>query len=99
MFKKIRIAVFGGILMTLVIIIAGAFPVFAAPLNDNFEDAFEIVDLPFTDNLNTTEATVEYGDPYCYGDPQATVWYKYTATEYEKLDASTAGSSYTTVIG
>jgi PKD repeat protein len=103
MFRKGRIGLFFGISIAIILIVAGSYPAFAAPpTNDDIGAATEIGGLPFTDSLDTTEATPGVEDPWlgCYGDTlQATVWYKFTPTESISLDASTEGSDYTTVTG
>jgi len=69
----------------------------ASPSNDDFANATVITSLPFYDNLDTGEATVEVDDPYCAGQA-ATVWYKFTA-EYDAIFvADTFGSDYDTTL-
>ena len=51
-----------------------------APSNDNFADATVIDNFPFNQTVDTTEATIEPGDPIsCYGQNNS-VWYMYTPT-------------------
>jgi PKD repeat protein len=56
--------------------------------------------VPFSDYIDTSEATVAPDDPYpsCNysGVLEATVWYQFTPSEDMQVVASTAGSSYTT---
>jgi hypothetical protein len=78
-------------------IIAGA----QAPGNDGIDSATAISGLPFSDTLDTSEATTDPGDPYsqCTFDYlQATVWYVFTPPQDVLIEASTGGSSYRTVL-
>jgi hypothetical protein len=72
----------------------------AAPGNDNFANATAIDPsaLPFTENVNTQEATTEPGEAACYGSIHRTVWYTFTAatTSYVRVVATGA---YSTVVG
>jgi hypothetical protein len=71
-----------------------------APTNDDFDNATVITALPFTDNVNTSEATVAADDPLndetCgFGSIGGhTVWYQFTPTENMRINASTVGSNY-----
>ena len=70
----------------------------AAPVNDDFDNATVITALPFTDNLNTAEATTAPDDPL--GDDLCgfgtidghTVWYQFTPTQNMRINANTAGT-------
>jgi hypothetical protein len=68
------------------------------PANDDFANAVAISTLPFTDNLNTSEATA-VGDPAndCLVDGH-TVWYQFTPSADMRLNANTFGSDYDTGI-
>jgi hypothetical protein len=81
----------------------GALPsvsLLVAPANDDFDNATVIAALPFTDNVNTSEATVAADDPLndetCgFGSIGGhTVWYQFTPTEDTRINASTVGSDY-----
>jgi hypothetical protein len=66
-------------------------PVYAdAPGNDSFAGATEIFALPYSDWLNTWEATGDPADPVC-GGSNATVWYRYTPTYDMTLSIATWG--------
>src|SRR5687768_6132497 len=67
----------------------------AAPPNDNFASATVIGALPFTDSLNTVEATNEFDDPIYGGN---TVWYAYTPITSGYVTADTFGSDYYTYL-
>jgi hypothetical protein len=69
-----------------------------APSNDDFDNATLIGSLPFTDSIDTTEATVASDDPFpCnYYGRSATVWYIFTPTQNMTIATSTAGSNYPT---
>jgi hypothetical protein len=72
--------------------------ILAVPANDEFANAVAISTLPFTDNLNTSEATA-VGDPA--NDCQVgghTVWYQFTPSADVRLNANTFGSDYDTGI-
>jgi hypothetical protein len=78
-------------------IMAGA----QAPGNDDIANATVISALPYSDTLDTSEATAASSDPFSqciYNTLQATVWYVYTPLQDVMLEASTAGSSYNTVL-
>lgn len=68
------------------------------PPNDDFDSATVISSLPFTDSLNTTEATTASDDPDCFGNGP-TVWYSFTpGSDIPYVDANTFGSDYDTTI-
>lgn len=71
-----------------------------APTNDDFDDAIEIINLPFSDsNLNTRGATTATDDPIPTCAPQtreATVWYEFTATQTQGIEVNTFGTTYGT---
>lgn len=65
-------------------------PAYAAPSNDNFADAVQIISLPFNVNADNTGATFEAGESYptCgYGYDPMSVWYAYTPDEDVTLTA------------
>ena len=83
----------------------GATPALAAPpSNDTIAGATAISALPFSDTVNTTEATTDADDLaaaqpcVAIGAPavEKAVWYKYTATANVTLVVDTSGSTYTT---
>ena len=69
----------------------------AAPANDDFDNATVITALPFTDHVNTAEATTATDDPL--GDDSCgfdsidghTVWYQFTPTQNMRINANTGG--------
>ena len=63
----------------------------AAPANDDIFDATVIPSLPFSDAVDTSEATYAPTDSVC---GVATVWYRFTPTESGRIEISTAGSDY-----
>lgn len=69
----------------------------AAPANDEIGAATAIGSLPFSDVLDTSEATTAADDPFCAGNGH-TVWYTFTPSADIRLDANTFGSSYDTTI-
>lgn len=71
----------------------------AAPGNDNLANATAIAALPFSDVVDTTEATVEATDPStnCF-DPENTVWYTFTPGGDGFVAADTFGSDFDTTL-
>jgi hypothetical protein len=67
----------------------------AVPSNDDIEDATVIGSLPFTDNVNTEDATTQPDDPDCVGNGP-TVWYRFTPAATIRINANTFGSDYDT---
>jgi hypothetical protein len=68
-----------------------------APANDDFDSATVIGSLPFTDSINTSEATTAADDPECAGNGH-TVWYAFTAPADMGIEANTFGSDYDTTL-
>jgi PKD domain len=60
------------------------------PANDNFANAAAVASLPYTDNIDTTAATVEAGEPgLCTPPPsEKTAWYEFTPTASGSVSAS-----------
>jgi hypothetical protein len=73
-------------------------PALAQPANDDFDNATVINSLPFTDRINTADATNPGDDPFCNGF-EHTVWYSFTPTQDTPIRADTAGSDYATTLG
>lgn len=72
-----------------------------APANDDFANSTTISSLPFNSSINTEGGTLELSDPISGCDSGLdipTVWYKYTPAADEMVTASTAGSTYDTVL-
>jgi hypothetical protein len=64
--------------------------------NDDFDDAVVVTALPFTHQVNTSEATPADDDPpNCFGGG-ATVWYQFTAPANTRINGNTFGSDYDT---
>ena len=73
-------------------------PAFAAPPdNDDFDAATPIPALPFTDTVDTTDATTADDDPDCFGNGHS-VWYEFTPSEDLTVGATTSGSNYDTTL-
>lgn len=66
----------------------------APPDNDDIGGAVEISTIPFTDVVDTSEATVALGD-WCGA---ATVWYTFTPATSGSYDLTTTGSGYDTML-
>jgi len=67
------------------------------PPNDNFADRVVITALPFTDNVNTSNATTETDEPSPCAIG-ATVWYEFTPSLNMVLVADTFGSDFDTAL-
>ena len=85
------------LLMACLALVAPSAAVAAPPANDDFDSATVIGSFPFSDSLNTTEATTASDDPFCAGNGP-TVWYSFTPPSDVSLDANTFGSDYDTTI-
>ncbi len=87
--------------VVLAVMALGAPPALAAPPgNDDFANATTVTEpLPFTDSVDTSEATVEATDPVpdCV-DTQNTVWYAYTPTASGLVEGNSFGSDYDTTL-
>lgn len=104
MFLTIKYKPVIAIVTILAILILGVLSALAAaPTNDEFVNANQIASLPFSDGIDTSEATTSGDDPWpsCnyYNVYEATVWYQFTPSEDMLLVASTAGSNYTANLG
>ncbi len=95
MIKKLFTAV-----TNVLILLAFALPatsLAAPPTNDDFDSATVIPGLPFTGNLETTEATWATDDPMdCTSN--GSVWYAFTPATDMRIEANTFGSDYDTVL-
>jgi hypothetical protein len=69
----------------------------AQPPNDDRTNATIIPSLPFTDAVNTTDATTAPDDPDCEGNGP-TVWYEFTPDATGFVVAHTFGSDYDTTL-
>jgi hypothetical protein len=71
----------------------------AAPhTNDDVKGATEITGLPFTDQIDTTAATLDPKDPECPFMSGTTVWYEFTAEADMPVAMNTFGSDFDTRI-
>ncbi len=90
--------VIGLCLVALVALLPGRLPPVAGqtvpgtpPANDNFANATVITALPYSNTLDPTGATTEFGEPLpsCgFGQPTGTIWYAFTPTVSETVTAS-----------
>lgn len=83
------------LILTLLLVLAACLfsvsPVMAAPpANDNFVNAVVISSLPYTNSVDTTEATLQAGEPIpsIVSSTDKTVWYTCTSTASVSLSAS-----------
>jgi len=68
------------------------------PPNDEFNNAVTINELPYSDNLDTSNATSSFDDPTdCHNN--GSVWYEYTPASDTTIVANTIGSNYDTTLG
>jgi hypothetical protein len=96
MLEKIRAK---AILSAVCLLALSASPVLAeAPGNDHVGTPVVIGSIPFTDSLNTSDATTAPTDPDCGEGTGPTVWYQYTATADVRLEVNTFGSDYDTTL-
>ena len=79
-------------------LVFGASPAPAAPpANDEFSSATVIPALPYSDVVDTSEATSSPDDPDCFpGSP--TVWYAFTPATDMRVSANTVGSDFDTTL-
>ena len=98
--RRARTAGMAALLLTLTTMVATGAPAFAAvPSNDTYAGATVVSTIPFTETVDTTEATSDGDDTalnaQC-GAPatDASVWYSVTATSDTGLVADVSGSSY-----
>jgi len=89
---------FASLVLVLAISMVGITPALAAPpSNDDFDFATVIGALPFTDSINTSEATAAFDDPTTCAN-NGSVWYAFTPSTNMTLEANTFGSNYDTVL-
>jgi hypothetical protein len=69
----------------------------AVPTNDDFANASVISVTPFTDAVNTTDATTQATDSTGCGGSHS-VWYAYTASHSGTLSFDTSGSDFDTLL-
>jgi hypothetical protein len=67
------------------------------PPNDDFNNATAVTAIPFTTTEDTGNATVAADDPFCAGR-SATVWFSFTPTTDQRVEANTFGSNYDTTL-
>lgn len=70
----------------------------APPTHDAFENAREIISLPFVDEVVTTDALIEPGESpaSCAPDAVATVWYRFAFDEDTSIRIETSHSNHDT---
>jgi hypothetical protein len=69
-----------------------------SPANDDWAGARLVTAVPYADTVDATAAT-DVGDPFNYcGGGSATVWYRIELSTNARVEISTAGSDYDTVI-
>jgi hypothetical protein len=91
--RRLVVVSVAGLLLALV----NTSPALAQPANDDFDSATVISAVPFTDSINTADATTAGDDPFCNGNEHS-VWYSFTPTQDTPIRADTAGSDYATTL-
>ena len=95
--RSSRPIVLAALMAVTLLVIGGAGTALAAPPpNDNFASATPITSLPFSDTVDTTEATTEpFESPACVSTiyPKS-VWYSFTPSTSGPVVIDTANSSY-----
>jgi len=84
------------VVTAILLALVGAPAAFAQPANDNFDNAIVIGAMPFSDVVNTTDATTEAGEPQFCNFMSQTVWYSFTATAAMVLKADNVGTGFIT---
>jgi hypothetical protein len=89
----------GPLVLLLVLLLLTALPAQAAapPPNDDVDQATPIEALPYSDELDTTDATRAPDDPVCIGEGR-TVWYALTLAQTTPVAITTSGSDYDTTL-
>lgn len=96
---SVRLAsVLGVILAVIVLLNLSAASARAAPSNDNFEAILLYFDLPFTTTQTTVGATLQPGEPRPCGSIGATVWVVFVSPLTGRVNLTTAGSGFDTVL-
>jgi hypothetical protein len=67
------------------------------PPNDDFNSPTVIPSMPFTVSQDVSNATIAPDDPFCVTRNQ-TVWFAFTPTQNQRLEANTVGSNYDTTL-
>jgi PKD domain len=92
-----------GLLLALVFVFATTMPALAAPpANDDFANATIISTIPFDDTVDSTDATVEAGEPTSscsyWGWKNTSVWYIFTPVTVGTYSASISTADFTPVV-
>lgn len=96
--RQVRIVLAAATLLTTGLAAGGAH---AAPANDDRAHARPVPSAPYTDAVDTAGATMETGEtpPDClFVGTGASIWYRFTPSQWTEVIASTAGSDYDTVL-
>ena len=81
--------------VTMLLALSATTALAAPPANDDFASRTVIGSLPFTDTIDTTEATADPTDPIGCGGPDVeTVWYEFTPDTDLRVVATTEGTDY-----
>jgi hypothetical protein len=86
-------------LLVLALALVSVMPALAAPpaTNDDVTNATVITAIPFTDNIDTTNATAS-PDDFVLCPTSGSVWYTITPEADIRLEANTFGSDYDTIL-
>jgi len=94
---SLRLAITGLAIVALTTITTISMPgAFAQTANDDFNNATVIISLPFTDTIDTTQATAAPDDPApsCFGSNTNSVWYAFTAPTAGGIVGTTFRTNY-----
>jgi hypothetical protein len=71
-----------------------------APKNDNVANATLVASLPYSDHVDTRNATLETGEPQGCDEMHATVWYRYEPSQSKRITVDTVHpeTSYDTTV-
>ncbi len=78
-----------GLIVTMIVASISAGSALAAPpANDNIADATVLTSFPYSESINTTEATIEPDDPSTCIGRYKSIWYTYAPTSDANLEVS-----------
>ncbi len=90
------------LITAMLLVLTSAVPALAVPVNDDLGTASAVDALPFSDSVDTSDATIEAGEPVD-GDEScpprsSTVWYEVTLGTSQQVAIDTSGSDYDTTL-
>lgn len=79
------------------LVLPGSAAAAAPPPNDHVANATIVTSVPFTDTVDTSEATF-FGEPGTFFNAGYTVWYSFTPSEFLAVEVNTVGTNYDTLL-